>query len=58
MEVEREEKKERETVATERVNTNAAGKADVKRVARWRGGSVAGRGETDGESSFLLALGF
>ncbi len=56
--MEREEKKERETVATERVNTNAAGKADVKRVARWRGGSVAGRGETDGESSFLLALGF
>lgn len=39
MEVERGERKERETVAAERVNTNTAGRADVKRVARWRGRS-------------------
>lgn len=36
MEVERDEGKERETVAAERVNTNAAGKADMKWVVRWR----------------------
>lgn len=35
--MERGEKKERETVAAERVNTNAAGKADVKREARVAG---------------------
>lgn len=34
MEVERRERKERETVAAERVNTNAAGKADTKQVEK------------------------
>lgn len=36
-EVETRERKERETVAAERVNTDAAGKADTKQVVRWRG---------------------
>ncbi|CAB1428467.1 unnamed protein product [Pleuronectes platessa] len=40
MEVERGERKERETVAAERVNTNAAGEADVKREAGRRGGAL------------------